>query len=263
MEILVCIKEVPVTSTVTIDPESGKLNRDKAKSQINPPDMHALQAALDIKKKSGGKVTVITMGPETAKESLRECITLGADVGYLVSDEHYMGADTLATSYALAKAAQHLGDFDLVFTGTQTLDGDTGQVGPELAERLGLAQVTYVNKIEEHKEDALIVTRYNQDLVEKIEVKLPALLTITRDANEIGKPNIKSKMAAKKATFEDLTPDIIGAEDSKIGSKGSPTEVVEIYEPEELEKGVIIQEGTEEESVKKLVDILVEKQLIG
>lgn len=263
MEILVCIKEVPVTSTVTIDPETGKLNRDEAKSQINPPDEHALQAALDIKKKLGGKVTVITMGPETAKESLRSCITLGADVGYLVSDEHYTGADTLATSYALAKAAEHLGEFDLVLTGTQTLDGDTGQVGPELAERLGLAQVTYVSEIVEPKEDAIVVKRYNQDLVETVEVQLPALLTITKDANEIGKPNIKSKMAAKKATFEDLTPDIIGAEDSKIGAAGSPTDVVEIYKPEELEKGVLIHEDTEEESVKKLVDILVEKQLIG
>lgn len=159
MEIIVCIKQVPDTTEVKIDPVKGTLIREGVPSIVNPFDKNAVEAALQIREEKGGKVTVITMGPPQAVDALRECLAMGADEAVLVSDRAFAGADTWATSYTLAKAIEKVGKVDIIFCGKQAIDGDTAQVGPGIAEHIGLPQVTYVQKIREVKDDQLVVER--------------------------------------------------------------------------------------------------------
>ncbi len=260
MNMLVCIKEVPKVSEMKIDRETNNLIRDGVPMIINPPDMNALEEALKIKAEHGGEVTVLTMGLPSATESLRACIAIGADKGVLLSDRALAGSDTLATSYALAKAIESLGDFDIVFTGTQAIDGDTGQVGSEIAENLGISQVSYVKSVEVEDGNLILARDYNNG-VERIKTSLPALITVTRDANTPRKPSIKTKTKANKAEFTVLDCAAAGIDPNKVGVTGSGTAVVEVYPPVEREKGVLIQEASEEESVQKLVQILVSEKL--
>ncbi|MCY6485934.1 electron transfer flavoprotein subunit beta/FixA family protein, partial [Clostridium aestuarii] len=174
MNIVVCLKQVPDTTEVKIDPKTGTLIREGVPSIINPDDKNALEEALRLKDANEAKVTVISMGPPQAEAALREAIAMGADEAVLISDRAFAGADTLATSHALAAALKKL-DYDIIFAGRQAIDGDTAQVGPEIAEHLGLAQVTYVEKVEV-KEDALKVRRALEDGYEELEIKMPCLL---------------------------------------------------------------------------------------
>ncbi|RXM79869.1 electron transfer flavoprotein subunit beta/FixA family protein, partial [Clostridium tetani] len=182
MNIVVCVKQVPDTTEVKIDPVTGTLIREGVPSIMNPDDKNALEEALRLKESNGAKVTVITMGPQQAESTLREALSMGADEAILISDRAFAGADTLATATALSAAIKKL-DYDIVFAGRQAIDGDTAQVGPEIAENLDLPQITYVEKVEVDGEE-LKVRRAWEDGYENIRVKTPVLLTAIKELNE-------------------------------------------------------------------------------
>ena len=262
MNIVVCVKQVPATADIEIDKQTNNLVRVGAPSIINPPDKHAVEEALKLKEVHGGSVTVLTMGQMAAEEVLRECIAIGADKGYIISDARIAGSDTLATGYVLAEAIKTIGGADVVLCGKQAYDGDTGQVGPAIAERLDFAQVTYVQKLD-ITEDIVTAERWNNDGIETIQTKLPVLCTITEKCNIPRSPSFKSKLAANKAVFEVLTAEKLGLDVNRIGAAGSATDVVEIFPPMQKEPGFMIQEESEERSAKKLMDILIKEKLVG
>ncbi|MDR3307218.1 MAG: electron transfer flavoprotein subunit beta/FixA family protein [Endomicrobium sp.] len=231
MDIIVCIKQVPNTTNVQIDHETGRLKRDGVESIINPFDEYAVEEGVRIKEKIGAKVTVITMGPPQAEAALREAIAKGADEGVLVSDRAFGGADTLATSYALSTAIKSLGKFDMVICGKQASDGDTAQVGPGIAEMLDIPHVAYVKKAEAADDKTIKVERMMEDGYDLIESALPVLLTVVKEINNPRVASLKGKMAAKKAVIKILDAATIGADALKIGLNGSPTQVMKIFTP--------------------------------
>lgn len=255
MNILVCIKQVPDVSKVEIDRETNNLKREGVPSIINPCDLNALTAALKVKKQSKGKITVISMGPPQASEAIREAIAMGADEGYVICDGAFRGSDTLATSYVLSQGAKKLGPFDLVFAGTTTLDGDTGQVGPEIAEILGFAQATYVGDLEFISDDKIKVVRNLENKIETGELKVPALISILRDSNEVKKATKEEIEALKDLEIKTLTAKDLEAEEDRIGQKGSATVVAEVYPPKEIKKGQSI-EGSVDEQVDGIIKVL-------
>jgi len=262
MEILVCIKQVPDTAEIKIDPVTNTLIRAGVPSIVNPFDKNALEAAVQLKEAHGGSVTVISMGPPQAKVALKECLSVGADRAVLISDRLFGGSDTFATSYILASAIKNLGNFDLILCGKQAIDGDTGQIGPEIAEHLGITQVTFAAKIEV-KDDSIIVNREHDEGYEVIEAKLPVVCTVVKSINEPRYATIKSKMESNKAVIEELTAaDLPELNKSKIGLKGSPTRVKKSFTPPRKESGIRIQEETGKESAMKLCEILVSANLI-
>ena len=190
MNIVVCLKQVPDTTAVKIDPKTGTLIRDGVPSIINPEDKHALEAALEIKDRHGAHITVVSMGPLQAQNALREALCMGADEAILISDRAFAGSDTLATSKTLAGAIRKL-NYDIIFAGRQAIDGDTAQVGPEIAEHLNIPQVTYVEGIEV-KDDSLIINRALENGYELLEVKQPVLLTAIKELNEPRYMNVRN-----------------------------------------------------------------------
>jgi electron transfer flavoprotein alpha/beta subunit len=256
VKIVVCIKQVPDTVEVRINPETNTLIRDGVPSILNPYDMHAIEAGLQIKEKTGGGVTAITMGPPQAEAVLREAISMGVDDAALVTDRAFAGSDTWATAYTLSKAIQQIGA-DIVICGKQAIDGDTAQVGPEIAEFLGFPHVAYVRKIEDVKQDGIIVQRMMDDGYDVVESSLPTLLTVIRELNTPRLPSLKGKVAAKKAEIRKLTASDIGAEETDMGLKGSPTQVRNIFAPEP-KKGRKMLEGPIEGKIDTLVKELVE-----
>ena len=239
MRVIVCIKQVPDTTNVRINPETNTLVREGVASIINPFDVYAIEEAVRIREKHGGTVTVISMGPPQAAEALREAIGLGADNAYLVSDRAFAGADTLATAYALACAIRKLGGeaekpaggIDLIFMGRQAIDGDTGQVGPGVAENMGISHVTDIRKIEEIVDGRIVVERLLEEGYARIAAKLPVVLTVVKEINTPRLPSLKGKMAAKKAEIPVLKAADIGADPERLGLNGSPTQVMKIFTP--------------------------------
>ncbi len=254
MNIIVCIKQVPDTAEIKINPETNTLMREGVPSIINPFDMNALEAAVQIKEQTGAKVIVLTMGPPQAEASLREAISLGADEVVLLSDRLFAGSDTWATSYALAKAIEKL-DAGIIFCGKQAIDGDTAQVGPETAEFLNVPHISYVKKIEEITDTSIRVQRMMDDGYDIVESPLPVLLTAVRELNEPRMPSLKGKMAARKAEIKTLNAADIGADEESLGLKGSPTQVRNIFAPE-MNSDRMMLEGTPEEQVNKLIEEL-------
>ena len=255
MDIIVCIKQVPDAKDVRLDPETNTLAREGVEAIMNPFDRHALEEAVCLKERLGGKVTVLSMGPPQARDVLREAISCGADEGVLVSDRAFAGADTWATSYTLARAVQTIGDFDLILCGKQAIDGDTAQVGPGLASRLGLPYVTCVQKTREATETTLQVERMMDDGYDVLQLPLPALLTVVKDINEPRVPSLKGKMKAKKAEITVLSAADIGADEQCIGLAGSPTQVVNVFAPDPRGDRRIFS-GTAEEQVDQLMEQL-------
>lgn len=254
MNIVVCIKQVPDTAEVRINPETNTLIRDGVPSIINPYDVHALEAALQIREKAGGKVIAITMGPPQAEEALREAIAMGVDEVRLISDRAFAGADTWATSYALYKAIEKIG-FAIVLCGKQAIDGDTAQVGPEVAEFLEIPHISYVRKIEEVSEGSIRVQRLMDDGYDVVEASLPVLLTVVKEINVPRLPSLKGKMAAKKAVIPKMDLVAIGAEEENVGLKGSPTQVRNIFAPQAKADRKVLQ-GSIEEQVDALLQEL-------
>lgn len=262
MDILVCVKQVPDTAEIKLDPVTNTLIRAGVPSIVNPFDKNALEAAVQLKEAHGGTVTVITMGPEQAKDALKECVSVGADRGVLVSDHAFGGSDTYATSYILSQAIKRLGNFDLIICGKQAIDGDTAQVGPAIAEHLGMPLLTYAAKIE-LKDNKVCINRETDEGYDIVEANLPAVCTVVKSINEPRFSTVKSKMAANKAKFEVLTTaELSDIDSTKIGLKGSPTRVKKTFVPAKREAGTRIKEATDKDTALKLVGMLVEAKLV-
>jgi len=261
LNIIAIIKQVPDMKTVKFNVEEGKVDRSSAGVEINPFDLNALEAAVQIKETLGGTVTAISMGPPQAESALQEAVVRGADKGILLTDRKFGGADTLATSYTLAKAIEKIlgGNYDLIVSGEKTVDGDTGQVGPEVAEHLGIPHVAYVNCVKKCEKEKITVSSEigNDNYI--IEVKLPCLITVTKDANDpryisFGKKARAKNIEIKKCTIDDITKD----DHDKFGIKGSPTWVFKIVVPPEKAGGGKIFTGSSEEVVQKLLNEMEE-----
>jgi electron transfer flavoprotein beta subunit len=259
MNIIVCIKQVPDTTNVRIDPETNTLIRAGVACIVNPFDMYAVEESIRLKEKFGGKVTVITMGPPQADEALRETISLGADEGILVSDRAFAGSDTWATSYTLFRAIHKIGDYDLVICGKQAIDGDTAQVGPGISAHLEIPQITYVKKIEEVNllpgNKYIKAERMTEEGYEVIESPLPCLISVVKEINEPRLPSLKGKMRAKKAEIIKWGAKDLDVDPALIGLNGSPTKVVKIFTPPPRKGGQIL-EGDPKEISEKLVELL-------
>ncbi|MFU0824802.1 electron transfer flavoprotein subunit beta [Clostridium sp.] len=244
MKIVVCLKQVPDTNQVKIDPVTGTLIREGVPSIINPEDKHALEEALRMKDENGAHVTVITMGPPQAEAALREAMAMGADEAILITDRAFAGADTLATSYALAGALKKL-EYDVIFAGRQAIDGDTAQVGPEIAEHLGIPQVTYVQKVEING-DTLTVNRALEDGYEILEVKTPCLLTAIKELNEPRYMNAKNIFEVFKKEVKIWSVNDIDVDRELLGLKGSPTKVKKSWPKETKGKGEVVNMSAKE-----------------
>ncbi|MEW6328259.1 MAG: electron transfer flavoprotein subunit beta/FixA family protein [Thermodesulfobacteriota bacterium] len=258
MNIVVCIKQVPNSAHVRIDPETKVLVREGVESIVNPYDMHALEAGLSLKERCGGKITVLTMGPPQAEAALREAISCGADEAVLLSDRAFAGSDTWATTYILSLGIKKIGRFDLIICGKQAIDGDTAQVGPGLAERLNIPYVTYVRRIESVENGTMRVQRLMDDGYDVLDLPLPALLTVVKELNEPRLPSLKAKIRAKSQQIPVYGAKELGADEKKIGLAGSFTEVTEIFAPKWNRKRLMI-EGTVEEQVEVLLKNILNK----
>jgi len=230
MNIIVCVKQVPSSSGARIDPKTNTILRDGKASVINPFDSHALEAALLLKDACGGKISALSMGIPACETMLRDCVARGADDALLLTDRAFAGADTLATSYALSLGVKQLGDFDLILCGRMATDGDTAQIGPELAERLGIPHVTDVHDIQPG-EGCVLVRRETDHEVQTLRVPLPALLTVTRELGTPRMPSISGVLKGESFPVRKLSAADLGADTTRCGQAGSPTRVVQTYTP--------------------------------
>lgn len=263
MKIIVLAKQVPDTNEIKINPETGTLIRDGVPSILNPDDANALEQALQLKDEiPGTTVTVISMGPPQAKEMLQECIAMGADEGILLSDRALGGSDTWATSNALSAAIRKIGDFDILLAGRQAIDGDTAQVGPQAAEKLGIPQVTYVQKLEVQG-DSLIVERALEDGYERLKLKTPCALTAIKELNEPRYMSARGIAKAVKAEIPVWSAADIGVDLSTVGLVASPTNVFKSFTPKPKGTGVVLVAGeSPKEQVSGLLAELSEKHII-
>jgi len=261
MHFIVCIKQVPNTTNVQIDQKTGTLKREGVESIINPFDEYALEEAIRLKERFGGKTTVVTMGPPQAETALREAIGRGIDSAVLISDRAFAGADTWATAYTLSSAIKALGDYDLIICGKQATDGDTAQVGPGIAEMLDIPHVAYVKKIEDMNQETIKVERMMEDGYDLIEMPLPSLISVVKEINTPRLPSLRGMMNAKKAQILRWTAKEINAEPNNIGLTGSPTQVMKIFSPPHRQGGVKL-EGSPEEIAEQLIAKLKTTQLL-
>ncbi|MFZ5968083.1 MAG: electron transfer flavoprotein subunit beta [Bacillota bacterium] len=262
MKVIVCVKQVPDTNEVRIDPVKGTLIRDGVPSILNPDDKNALEEALKLKdNRQDVHITVITMGPPQADEVLRECLAMGADEAILLSDRAFAGADTWATSNTLAAAVKKIGDYDIIFAGRQAIDGDTAQVGPQLAERLGISQVTYVQHFEV-KDDHIVVQRALEDGYEVIKVQKPVLLTAIKELNHPRYMSVQGIYDAfREKDVKVWTLADLAVNKNDVGLEASPTQVKRSFTPEQKGKGVMLK-GTTKDMVEQLVASLKQKHVI-
>lgn len=263
MNIIVLIKQVPNTTEVKIDPKTGNLIREGIESIVNPDDRHALEAAVALKEQHGGKVTALSMGPPQAIDVLSEAMGMGVDGGVLLSDRAFAGADTWATSFTLGKAIEKLGDFDLILCGRQAIDGDTAQIGPQVADHLGIPQVTYVFQVDAVREDAMVVRRRLETGYEVIETRLPALLTVIGELNHPRYPRVDGLIAAcrEKAPIRVWNAADIGVQTNEVGLEGSLTHVIKTFSPKFKRQGEIL-EGNPQQMVGAVIQKLRENRLI-
>ena len=278
MNIVIPIKQVPETSNVKMDEETGTMKRDGVESIINPLDLYAIETGIELKEKHGGTITVITMGPPSADKALKEAIAMGCDEGILLSGREFAGSDTWATSYALSQAIKEIDDFDLILAGERATDGDTGQVGPGIASWLDLTLSTYtskvvdVNLIEDEevdyttsKQDSIIVERMVEEGYEKLELPMPALLTVVKEISFPRLPTLRGKQRSRKIEIPQWNLKNLDLNEEYLGLDGSPTRVVNIDHPEVTRGGTVIdvrEDSQVEEAVSKLIDHLKSKELV-
>jgi electron transfer flavoprotein beta subunit len=255
MDIIVCIKQVPDTTDVKINPETNTLIREGVRSIVNPFDVYAIEEGLRLKEQHGGKVTVITMGPPQAVDALRESIAMGADEAMLISDRAFAGSDTLATSYTLSQAIKKIGRFDMIICGKQALDGDTAQVGPGIAVQLMLPQVAFVKKIEQVEKAFITVERMTEEGYEVVRVTRPCLLTVVKEINIPRYASLVGKVRAKRMRIPVWGPGDLHCEEKRLGLAGSPTWVHKIFAPP-LRHGGTPVAGTPE-NIEKVVKEVV------
>ena len=260
LNILVCVKQIPDVDLVRMDPETGNLIRTGVPTLTNPLDLNALEAAVRVKERFGGRITLITMGPPAAESTLRECLAVGGDEAVLISGRAFGGADTLATSYSIVKAAELKGKFDLIFCGKESLDGATGQMASQLAERFDASQISCCLSIEDVSGGKIRATRALEKGKELVEATLPCLLTVEKD-NFYGRlPGLEAYLAAKTAEITVLSEnDIDGLDPQKIGVPGSGTIVPKIYPPVLPEPGQIIRTGSVKSDVGRLLELLTDR----
>ncbi|GHU85179.1 electron transfer flavoprotein subunit beta [Spirochaetia bacterium] len=266
MNMLVCIKQVPDTTEIKIDPVTNTLIRAGVPSIVNTFDAYALELAARIKDANpGSRIVLVSMGPPQAKDALKECLSVGGDTAYLVSDRAFGGSDTLATSYILSRALQKIeekeGHFDVIFCGKQAIDGDTAQVGPEIAEHLDYPQITYAVEASAGT-NSITVKQETAEGFSLIEVKYPCLITVTKPSFEPRYPTIKLRLAANHTEIASLTAADFELDLSKAGLKGSPTKVKSTYTPTLKKSGQIFQEETDKQSAHKLFTVLCDTGLI-
>lgn len=262
MKIVVCVKQVPNTNEIKINPETGTLIRDGVESILNHDDANALEQALKIKDKDPDtKVTVITMGPPQAKEMLQECIAMGADEAILLSDRALGGSDTWATSNAIAAGIKKIGDYDIIFAGRQAIDGDTAQVGPQIAEKLGLPQVTYMKEFC-MEGDSITVKRALEDGYELLKLKTPCVLTAIKELNTPRYMSVRGILKGAKADIKVWNADDIGVDKTVVGLKASPTNVFRSFTPKPKGQGVVVEGDTAKEQAGNLIGALKEKHII-
>jgi len=264
MKILVCVKQVPGTANVEIDPETGVMIRDGVESKMNPYDLYALETAFRLKEQLGGTITALSMGPMQSKEVLLESFYMGADEGCLLSDRKFGGADVVATSYTLAQGAKKIGDCDLIICGKQTTDGDTAQVGPEMAEFLGIPHVTNVIKILVADDKGITLQMNMEESLEIQRVPYPCLITVDKDIYTPRLPSYKRKLSiSENPEITVLTlKDMYDTDETNYGLSGSPTQVERIFPPENnVEKVSFV--GDSKTLAKDLFGILSEKKYLG
>lgn len=251
MNILVCIKQVPGTNKVEVDPVTGVLKRNGVDSKMNPYDLYAIETALKLKEQHGGRVSVISMGPPQAKAVIYEAFSMGADQGTLITDRKFGGADVLATSYTLAQGIQITGEFDIILCGKQTTDGDTAQVGPEISEWLNIPCVTDVRKILETTSDSITVEVDMPHDIQHLRISFPCLLTVEKDIFQPRLPSYTKKRDTRDRQITMLTlADLDDQDEKKYGLSGSPTQVQRIFPPESNNKRELWEENGDVLSAK-------------
>lgn len=265
MRIIVPIKQVPETSAVRMDEETGTMVRDGVEAIVNPLDLYAIESALRLRDERGGEVVAVSMGPPKAVTALREAIAMGCDSAVLISGRPFAGADTWSTAHVLARAAHRLGVFDLILCGERATDGDTGQVGPEMAGFLDLPIATYVGRIEAVEDGAVRVRRLVETGHEVLEVALPAVLTVAKEIGEPRLPTLRGKQRARQAEIPTWGPEELQLEPESLGKRGSPTHVVKIFRPRvarTCERLLAADDTSIDEATDRLVRLLREKDLV-
>ncbi len=261
LNIIVCIKQVPETTEVEIDPETGRLKREGVAAIINPFDEYALEEGIRLRERYGGRVKALTMGPPMAEEALREALAMGCDEAWLATDRAFAGADTWATSFTLSQCIRRIGPFDLIICGLKTTDGDTGQTGPELAQHLGIPHICYVNRILEVSDEEIRVKRTLDDGVETLEAPLPALITVTKEINNPRLATLSGRLRAKRAEIRTITLRDLGGDPGSFGLEASPTRVIRVFTPPKAMGGEVI-EGSPEYLAEAILRRLIELKVI-
>ena len=262
MRIVVCIKQVPASTGVSLDPETKTLRREGAEAIMNPFDTYALEQGVLLKEAHGGEVIALSMGPLRAEAALREALSCGADRAVLLNDRAFAGSDTWATSYVLAAAIRRIGEVELVICGRQAIDGDTAQVGPGLAGHLGWPQLTCVCALEESGGKSLTLRRMQEEGYDLCGLELPAVITVVKDINQPRIPSLKSRLASKKAGIPVWSAADLGVETEKLGLAGSPTRVVKIHPAPSRQKQTLLIEGEAAECAQRLVRELRSRLLL-
>ncbi len=257
MKIIVPIKQVPETSNVKMDPETGTMVRSGVEPIVNPLDLYAIEEAVRLKSEYGGEITVITMGPPGAHKALREAISMGCDDGILLSHRKFAGADTWSTSYVISQAIKKAGEFDMILCGERATDGDTGQVGPGIAAWLDIPFSTYVSQVSEVNNDKITVKRIVENGYQLIEIEKPTLLTVVKEINFPRLPTLDGKIRSKNSEIPVWGPEEIEAKIENLGLKGSPTRVVKISTPKVSRDGEMFKPKTDDE-MEKVVDRIIE-----
>lgn len=261
MKIVVCIKQVPDTMDVKINPKTNNLDREGITSVINPFDNNAIEEALRLKEKYGAEVHVVTMGPPQGKKALKKALAMGCDKGYLISDRALGGADTLATGYTLAKAIEKIGNVDIVFCGRQAIDADTGQTGPIIAEFLNINQVTYASELEIDG-DYAIITRLLENCTQKVKVKMPLVITAAKELND---PRYATPITIMEASDREIITQNatdIECDPERIGQTGSPSIVQSIFPSKSNANQATLLQGSTEEIAKQIIGVLEENKII-
>lgn len=256
MKIIVPIKQVPETSNVKMDPETGTVIRAGVETVVNPLDLYALETALVLKEKFGGTVTVVSMGPPQATKALKEAVAMGCDEAVLVSDRKFGGSDTWATSYTLAQAIKKIGGYDLIIAGERATDGDTAQVGPGIASWLDIPVATYVARIEGMADNRLALERLVEDGYQILSVPLPCLLTVVKEIASPRLPTLGGKIRARQMVIPVYSTENMELEPTALGLKGSPTKVVKIDTPKVTRGGTVVKAGDDEAIVSAVNELM-------
>lgn len=253
LKIVVCIKQVPVSNNLKIDPVTKNLVRSGEAGVMNPYDKNAIEAALRLKEEWGGEITLLSMGPPDFEMTLRQGLAMGCDDAVLLSSRQFGGADTLATGYVLAQAIKELGNVDLVLFGRQSVDADTSQVGPIVSEFLDWPQITFVSELHSHTNNTMTATRLLENMQQKIEFQLPAVVTVRSEMNEPRYPTPRNIQQSYKKTIHIWDENSLPVDADRIGLKGSPTVVRSVWAPEKEAKATTFLTGTADEAVRELL----------